>query len=155
MQQRIRLVYFSTISAKVTKLDLKSILAASNRNNSARRITGALAMNRYYFTQVLEGSRAVVSDLMIKILGDPRHRDVTVALAKSIEERAFPGWSMLWLGEESMNRGFRRAKAGEGAFDPNLLSGEQLEKIMIQAAQKPNPASPLEHVDRHLKSASK
>lgn len=65
---------------------LESVLAAG-AHNSKRGVTGGLMFNREYFGQVLEGPRAVVSELFCKIAQDPRHRSLVIAEASAAERR--------------------------------------------------------------------
>lgn len=71
-----RLTYFST--AEISRDALSDILSVSRANNLRGGLTGVLFYKRPYVLQVLEGSRAILSQRFLKIAADPRHRDVTL-----------------------------------------------------------------------------
>jgi hypothetical protein len=90
----ISLTYLSSSTVPVDAADLEEILAVSRRNNTAAGLTGMLLYADGHFIQTLEGEPEVVAEAFARIAGDPRHRDVLVALREEVAERAFPDWSM-------------------------------------------------------------
>ena len=91
-----QLVYVSTATAPViSALDIADILAVSLRHNPANNITGALAFTETRFMQLLEGSHGSLDVLILKLMIDPRHRDLVFIDRVSIEARAFGPWSMV------------------------------------------------------------
>ena len=100
----IRLLYFSTARAGMTRDEVAEITrhaAAANRENG---ITGALAFNSRNFCQVLEGEEEVVRALVDKIRGDARHSGFKVLDEKRIETRHFPDWSMFLVDDLDFSR---------------------------------------------------
>ena len=88
-------VYCSRAVASVDDAAVTRIIAASQRDNPARGITGLLVFGAGIFFQWIEGPRHQVQQLMTIIRRDPRH-DHVVALSESeeVRERLFPTWSM-------------------------------------------------------------
>lgn len=78
--------------------ELDRILAASQRNNAAAGVTGALIFNSGLFGQVLEGPEEAVEATFLRIRADPRHGAVTMLGSKPVIERAFGDWSMGFVG---------------------------------------------------------
>lgn len=92
--QVIRLLYFSTARAKITRDDVDGIVAHAALKNKKLGITGALAYNGRNFCQVLEGRDDVVHELVIMIEEDTRHSGFKILDEKEIDKRNFPDWSM-------------------------------------------------------------
>lgn len=88
-------VYCSRAVASVDDATVTRIIAASQRHNPARGITGLLVFGAGIFFQWIEGPREQVLKLMAIIRSDPRH-DHVVALSESeeVRERLFPTWNM-------------------------------------------------------------
>ncbi len=75
-------------------------------HNQGKKITGYLTYRDERFTQVLEGPRDAVDELMATIRADERHT-ITCEIELSTENRRFPNWSMrllkpLWFPSGSM-----------------------------------------------------
>ncbi|MGP9813167.1 BLUF domain-containing protein [Rhodopseudomonas sp. NSM] len=77
--------------------EVESILTAARRNNARLGITGALAIGRGVFAQLLEGPREAVEMVFEQIQRDERHGDVQVLAFGPVAERAFPQWPMAKL----------------------------------------------------------
>ncbi|NQX95351.1 MAG: BLUF domain-containing protein [Erythrobacter sp.] len=86
-------LYIST-APSLTRADVDSILASSQRNNEARGVTGLLLYNGRNFLQLLEGEESELVSLMVKISHDPRHTGISMIDRKLAEERACPNWAM-------------------------------------------------------------
>lgn len=86
-------LYIST-APSLARDDIDDILAASQRNNSARGITGLLLYNGRNFLQLLEGEESELVTLMVKITHDPRHTGISLIERKLVEARACPNWAM-------------------------------------------------------------
>jgi hypothetical protein len=74
--------------------ELLKIVRSAERNNLALVLTGALLFDKDRFCQVLEGDRAKVTELFIRISQDHRHSGLCLIDAKSVSARHFPNWSM-------------------------------------------------------------
>ncbi len=123
-----QLLYVSNTHRDVPDTMLADILAASRRNNSARRITGILFYLEGGFLQVLEGEDEVVAQVYARIGADKRHWNTSVLLDRSAP-RCFGEWSM----------GFERPAAiGDGMFaltrdaiDGKLMPGAPAEIMAL------------------------
>lgn len=74
--------------------DLREILEQSRANNERQGITGALLSGSGWFAQVLEGAPEDVHAASERIEHDARHHDVVKLPERTVNERAFPSWSM-------------------------------------------------------------
>ncbi|MBN8928284.1 MAG: hypothetical protein BGO51_19300 [Rhodospirillales bacterium 69-11] len=96
-----RLIYFSDgrlVSDPFAPLAaLQALVGQAARNNSRRRITGALLYDGERFAQVLEGRREDVDAVFHEISHDPRHERVTVIQRESVRRRAFARWTALFV----------------------------------------------------------
>jgi hypothetical protein len=105
---------------------IAQILASSRRNNAAVEVTGALMFNSGCFAQILEGPRAAIEQTFERIQRDTRHCSVVVLEYAGIERRAFPDWSMAFVGEDEKDRA-RFANVGkESGFDPAHITAEMI-----------------------------
>lgn len=73
---------------------LRSIVAASERNNAQDGITGFLLFDKIHFMQVLEGEKCDVLKAFDRIASDPRHSEIVVLSQREVTHRAFPEWAM-------------------------------------------------------------
>ena len=86
-------LYIST-APSLARSDVDAILAASQRNNAARGVTGLLLYNGRNFLQLLEGDESELVSLMVKISHDPRHTGISMIDRKMVDERVCPNWAM-------------------------------------------------------------
>lgn len=127
------LIYASRLSPQVDHHEIREILTVSQRNNSARHISGMLLFNSGFFLQWLEGGRARISERFARIAQDPRHMDMVLLAFGEIPERRFAEWHMGYLGEGPLNRSlFHRYSTG-GTFDPMTLSAQSAAAFMLEA----------------------
>ncbi len=129
-----RLVYYSQNRLKGSAVEnaqhIDRILASSRRNNALVEVTGALMFNASFFAQVLEGPQQAVEATFERIQQDPRHGDVSL-LSFAPNPRAFGAWSMAFVGRPG-TEGTNFATIGdESGFDPSILSGEKVFRILI------------------------
>jgi hypothetical protein len=103
---------------------VRQILDASQRNNRAVGVTGALMFNGGAFAQVLEGPRAGVEETFERIQRDERHGDVTVLQCGPAEARGFPDWSMAFVGQSARGQALWCGLAAESGFDLARLDGD-------------------------------
>ncbi len=90
----ISLLYISAAPPNLSPINLIDILEASRRNNPANNVTGVLIFQNGIFVQVLEGEEPDVEATYQRIEKDERHRNAKIIERISIEQRAFPSWSM-------------------------------------------------------------
>ena len=86
-------LYIST-APSLSREEVDTILATSERNNTARGVTGLLLYNGRNFLQLLEGEESELVALITRISHDERHGGVSVLNSLSVPERACPDWAM-------------------------------------------------------------
>jgi hypothetical protein len=129
-----RLVYVSKNRIPGTEAEVvaavESILTASQRTNAALNITGALIFNSGMFAQVLEGARPDIETLIERIMRDPRHGDVEVLVFDKAEGRAFPDWSMGFIGRSHEDENLFAHVGAASGFEARRLDGDRIFKLM-------------------------
>lgn len=88
------LVYVSAASRELTGEELRGLLEAARAKNAAAGITGMLLYHRGGFMQALEGPASAIDALFVRIMGDPRHKNIIVVTRKPRAQRTFDQWSM-------------------------------------------------------------
>jgi hypothetical protein len=96
-----QIIYISTANPDLTEDALLELLAASQRRNAERDITGLLLHSDGNIIQVIEGPETVIKALYRKIAGDSRHRGVALISSRAVKHRDFPNFKM----------GFKRARS--------------------------------------------
>lgn len=76
-------------------MNLIQILAVSQRNNARDEITGALALSKGRFFQIIEGRPSDLDRLLKRLEADPRHERVDVVDRRPIDARLFGDWAMV------------------------------------------------------------
>lgn len=117
----IQLTYASRASGELGPMDVKDILAASQRNNARLGVTGALCLNNGIFLQQLEGDREAVNALYHRILLDRRHREPAILDFGEIQSRRFTRWSMGLLSSVQENRDLFLKYSPSATFDPYAM----------------------------------
>ncbi|MDO5643318.1 MAG: BLUF domain-containing protein [Paracoccus sp. (in: a-proteobacteria)] len=74
--------------------DCEAILTRARDRNSSYGLTGFLHAEDGIFVQWLEGASEHLDLVLALILGDPRHRDITIFNHGPIAARQFPQWAM-------------------------------------------------------------
>lgn len=124
------------------------VLQRSRINNARDGITGALVVSDDDFMQVLEGSRTVVAKCFMRIMQDPRHRQIQILLACEINSRLFPDWSMHFTKASRLRQSIKHPRLLDDLFRPDCLSQATIEDLCgalaLQAQRKiPSSASVL------------
>jgi len=132
----VRLTYYSAAPETLTRGDLHSILDAAQTNNARLGITGGLGFNRRRFIQTLEGERSAVTRLLCRIFADPRHNDPIIVSCHAIDERAFPDWSMMWLGEELFTDRLSQKYCGARPCSFDDLDDDELERFVLDLGRE-------------------
>lgn len=148
MTQLYRLVYASKNLLAVPEAEanaaVSQILAASQRNNAAAGVTGALMFNGGAFAQVLEGPRQDVERTFERIQRDERHGDVTVLECGPTEARGFADWSMAYVGRATAGEALWSDLGRESGFDLSRLDGDaifrMLHGLVLEEEGLPSPA---------------
>jgi hypothetical protein len=100
-----QLLYISTATRQMLRIDVESILFTARRVNRNSEITGLLISSPNRFMQVLEGEETAVRETYERICADPRHHAHVVLRETQVEERQFGEWQMASqiLSEGSLN----------------------------------------------------
>lgn len=119
----IRLLYASRAAQTLTPKMMDEILQTSRKNNPANGITGILCHSGDVFLQVLEGGRTHVNALYSMIIGDNRHKDVTILHYEEVTERCFSGWTMGQVNLSKVNASLLLKYSERAVLDPFSVSG--------------------------------
>lgn len=125
----IQLTYASRASRTLGPLDVKDILATSQRNNAAVGVTGALCLANGIFLQQLEGDRDVVNRTYLRILKDPRHLEPAILDFSEIAARRFGNWNMGLISSLAENRQMFLKYSPKAEFDPYSMSPASLREF--------------------------
>lgn len=74
--------------------EARKIVAVSGSNNLRDGITGALVLGDDFFMQMLEGDDEKIGATLMRILKDPRHRDIQIITSGPAKRRLFSNWNM-------------------------------------------------------------
>jgi hypothetical protein len=129
-----RLVYYSLNRIQGSEAELtaevETILESARRNNAVVGVTGALIFNAGMFAQVLEGNRPDVEFTFERIQRDVRHGDVQVLAFEETANRAFPSWSMGFVGRSQAHQNLFTHIGEATGFEAKRLEGEHIFEIM-------------------------
>lgn len=92
-----QLFYVSRAADALSDAEVRNILRVSQRNNRHRDLTGCLMYSGRHFAQILEGETVAVSELVARIVDDPRHTGCVVLVDRETRIRMHPDWSMGFL----------------------------------------------------------
>lgn len=81
--------------------DLAQIQVASDRNNSASGVTGALLYDRGRFVQVVEGPHVAIDHLLARLQRDPRISDWQTLIDIDTDHRSCQRWALRILRTDS------------------------------------------------------
>lgn len=112
-----RLVYVSTAAPDLTLPTVRRIVAQAHMRNRQLDVTGMLLYVHPEFVQVLEARSEVLDDVVRRIAGDPRHREIRVIERRTVEKRRFDRWAMGLLVTDALAGAVRRLKAAELSVD--------------------------------------
>lgn len=98
-----RLIYISAAIGDFGQAKLEQILTHSRSNNEARGLTGVLLFHDSCFFQVLEGEATAIEQTFEALSPDARHGGAIALESRSITERAFPQWSMGYVGAHQLH----------------------------------------------------
>ena len=111
---------------------LRALLERARANNARSGVTGLLLYLGGHFIQVIEGAPDAISQLIGRIRQDKRHQNVSVILARTIEERSFPAWSMglhkMKLSDLRNRKGFESI---QGVRDLEVMTGNEREIFFL------------------------
>jgi hypothetical protein len=113
----IQLIYTSAAARPFTTEALRELLRRARETNTALGVSGLLLHVDGTFLQLLEGERDAVQGLYDRISRDPRHARVVTLLARDIDERNFPDWSMGFFDGTGRATSVAGYRAGTGFTD--------------------------------------
>lgn len=109
--------------------DIVTVAAA---RNAGLDVTGAFLSTGVHFAQILEGPAAGVGEIMASIARDPRHTDVVILADGGAPERAFPEWSLAYLGEAS----YVDALVVDALENPGPRPAERIGRLLREFARQ-------------------
>lgn len=86
------LAYLSSL--RCTPADIDEIVGQSKTRNAACGLTGVLVHDGSHFLQLLEGPWSAAADTLLRIVGDPRHTEITILAREPTEVRQFSNWNL-------------------------------------------------------------
>ncbi|MGJ3265193.1 MAG: BLUF domain-containing protein [Salinarimonas sp.] len=110
------------------------ILVTARRRNEAAVVTGVLVAEPTMFAQVLEGSRAAVSDTFARICRDPRHEAIEIVEMRAVDDRRFAEWSMSFCELDGAAQALVRRFRQGPSLDLRAMSPSALIVFMEAAA---------------------
>jgi hypothetical protein len=114
-------------------LQIKDILAKSQRNNAQSGLTGALVFTGGRFLQCLEGHRREVNITYHRIANDPRHLEPALLCFEEIDSRRFGDWNMGYLGFTKENRSLFLKYSSKAEFDPYSMRATAVRDFFDEA----------------------
>ena len=125
-----RIVYYSKNLLKGTDAAIAAgidqILETARINNAKADVTGALIFNSGCFAQVLEGPQRSVVEIFERIQCDARHSEIQVLEYELTRERAFPNWSMAFIGVRERDKKIFHRLAIETGYEDKRLAAEDI-----------------------------
>lgn len=142
MSNLIRLMYISRATFNPTPAILgiephvARILQSSRINNAKIDVGGVLFYGDGYFFQCLEGDKAAVHKLLVRLHRDERHTEVKVVSEKPVQIRRFDDWSMKYTAINDAIKSLL-GKFGFKTFNPYQFEKQHFEAL-IDALERMN-----------------
>lgn len=89
-----QLVHISRATRPLDNAELDQLARTAAASNARRDVTGLLLHDGARFIQALEGARATLDHLMMRIARDPRHDSIAYVERRDVIARQFGGWAM-------------------------------------------------------------
>ncbi|POZ60409.1 BLUF domain-containing protein [Chromobacterium alticapitis] len=131
----VRLIYCSRAQQPIEQALVDEILLAARQYNPPLGITGMLCYSRDVFVQVLEGSRAHVNRLYLKLARDARHHSLTLLSFSEIEQRKFANWSMAEVPLDQLNASIILRHSSLPSLEPFTMPGASAERLLEELAE--------------------
>lgn len=129
------LIYSSRRTAPDRAGLVEDILEAAQRNNALLGLTGALVFDHRHFVQLLEGSRATVTEMFLRIAQDPRHAEIQLIRVDETARRRFPVWFMHHAAMRGSGLVSARAYMPRSEFEPSELGAEGALALFDEVAE--------------------
>lgn len=114
----LSVIYVSVADPMIGEQDIAELLVQARRNNQRDALTGALIFNGHNFMQLLEGPADKVDACLAVIRADTRHSGMIEIRRRTIEERAFAEWTMLYDPQFRSHDEELASMAARGRLDP-------------------------------------
>lgn len=128
-----RLVYTS-VPKSIGQADIDDILNASRQNNERDNLTGMLLFTSDFFVQVIEGSCETLSERLITIGHDPRHKKLQLRSFEQVDERLFAAWDMHYVAHNQASLAAYGGFFAKSRFQPELMTSSALLKMCQRMA---------------------
>jgi hypothetical protein len=92
-----RLLYISDSLVGNNLFELGQIMATARKSNKQNHLTGLLWTDGVQFAQVIEGEEEPISELLERLMDDPRHKNLDVLMFANVEKREFDDWYLNML----------------------------------------------------------
>jgi hypothetical protein len=124
------LIYISTAVKLLTEEELRGILIASRKKNTAKNITGLLLYSEGVFIELLEGDKMEVILAYKKIEIDRGHKNLIILSTGEDQDRIFSDWCMGYTTDNKPS-----VQKMTGYVNPSTLdlSGTNIENPIIVA----------------------
>lgn len=130
------LVYVSSRMKHCTEEEIAKILAACQKNNQHKDITGVLLYTDSHFVQYLEGNHQEIMGLYDHIKKDDRHAKAMLISSSPIRERSFPSWQMGAKKLDQVTYHGEMSQEDQAAFESVLAGQEQQSSKAIALVKK-------------------
>ena len=121
--------------------DLEDILNVARQKNHLSDISGMLLYDHEGFLQVLEGDAQVLSDLLLSIGQDTRHKRVRLLEFREVAQRHFGDWAMGFASACKSHRQIFLRHTAAGRFLPYDLSAASALAVLVELSSAPSPKS--------------
>lgn len=93
-----QIIYRSTTTAETNRAadDIPGILRQAVARNGIDGITGLLYTEEDTFLQAIEGPPESMTELLARLFGDTRHRDLKILVDRPVTQREFGDWTMIY-----------------------------------------------------------
>ena len=112
-------LYYIIYSSRPVRIlndeEIEDLLSAARRENEAYGVTGMLLCFNDMYIQLIEGTKAAITQLYSNIKNDMRHTRIFTLQEGNIENRFFQDWSM---GFDKDDRTLDESKSSFDLSDP-------------------------------------
>jgi len=125
----VHLSYCSQALSHLNEADLEHLLATSKKNNQRDGITGLLTYSGDVFIQFIEGPQSSIEQLMGRLRGDSRHRNIVILTEGAQAQRLLPDWEMELVGNDEAHHLLREALRDTDRYDTVIALSRLLARL--------------------------
>lgn len=133
----VHVSYCSQARADLSSADLDCVLDVSKKNNKRDQITGLLTYSGDIFIQFIEGPKRSIDQLMYRLRGDARHRDLIVLSEGAEHARLLPDWDMELVSAYEAHRLLRDALRESDRYSTVIALSRLLAKLQPEFYRDP------------------